>query len=95
MDEPIENPEGESAPAPEGPTKSELKKAMRAFKKRLNLMRLDDESGLGGGAMTGGRESSIVAIPAPSEFSQEVWDKLVEQGRLRDAGSGTYEILGG
>ena len=29
-----------------------LKRAMKAFKKRLKLMRLDDESSLGGGPFT-------------------------------------------
>ena len=79
----------------EGPTPAELKRAMKAFRKRLKLMRLDDESGLGGGSMTGGRESDIVAIPPPSGYSREVWDKLVELGRLRDVGHGNYEIAEG
>ena len=46
----------------EGPTKEELKRALKAFRKRLKLTRLDDESKLGGGAMSGGSASSVVAI---------------------------------
>jgi hypothetical protein len=74
------------------PDAAELKRAMKAFRKRLKLMRLDDESGLGGGAMTGGRKSGIVAITPPSQYSRAVWEELVRQGRLADAGGGTYEL---
>jgi len=86
------DPDGPEASPADGPTPAELKRAMKAFRKRLKLMRLDDESGLGGGSMTGGRESDIVAIPPPSGYSNEVWEKLVELGRLRDAGHGNYEL---
>ena len=71
----------------------ELKKALKAFKKRLKLMRLDDESKLGVGPLSGGRDSGLVAIRPPSEFPQEIWDELVQQGRLKDAGHGMYEIV--
>ena len=86
-------PGGESAEERTGPTKSELKRAMKAFRKRIQLMRLDDESTIGGSAMSGGRESSIVAIMPPHGFSDEVWEELVRLGRLRDGGGGTYEIV--
>ncbi len=69
-----------------------LKNAMKAFKKRLKLARLDDESGLGHGATSGGRHSGIVAIPPPTRYPQPVWDELVRQGRLRRAGQGLYEL---
>jgi hypothetical protein len=70
----------------------QLRKAMKAFKKRLKLARLDDESRLGHGAMTKGGRSGIEAIQAPGEFPQAVWDELVKQGRLRYAGYGLYEL---
>ena len=70
-----------------------LKKALRAFKKRLKLARLDQESGISGGPMSSGRKSVIVAVRAPNQFPKEVWDKLVENGRLKDAGSGMYELV--
>lgn len=70
-----------------------LKQAMKAFKKRLKLTRLDDESGLGGRRLSGGRSSGIVAIQPPNQYPREVWEKLVEQGKLRRAGSGTYELV--
>ena len=71
----------------------ELKKALKAFKKRLKVMRLDDESKLGVGPLSGGRDSGLVAITPPSGFPQEIWDALAEQGRLKDAGHGMYEIV--
>ena len=40
--------EPEAAPLPEPPSKEELKRAIKAFKKRLKLTRLDDESKIGG-----------------------------------------------
>ena len=70
------------------------KNAMKAFRKRLKLTRLDEESKLGYGAMTGGHESSVVAIEPPSQFPPEVWAELVKQGRLKDAGRGFYELVG-
>jgi hypothetical protein len=70
-----------------------LKKALKAFKKRLKLTRLDEESSLGGGPFSKGGDSGIVAIQPPREYPRAVWDKLVEQGRLRSAGSGMYQLV--
>ncbi|MHC4661584.1 MAG: hypothetical protein ACYS8W_07835 [Planctomycetota bacterium] len=72
--------------------KTYLKRALRAFKKRLKSYKLDDESKLGGSPLTGGRSSSIVAIKPPDSFPQEAWDKLVELGRLRTE-NGLYELV--
>ncbi len=69
-----------------------LKQALKAFKKRLKLTRLDDESNLGGGPFSSGRGSGIVGIQPPNQYPREVWDKLVEQGRLRRVGSGLYQL---
>jgi len=71
-----------------------LKQAMKAFKKRLKLTRLDAESTLGGGPFSSGRGSGIVAIQPPNQYPREVWEKLVEHGRLRRAGGGLYELAG-
>ena len=80
-------------PSPsESPTPEELRKALKAFKKRLKLSRLDDESSLGYGPMTSGRSSGIVAVMAPNQYPKAVWDKLVEQGRLKYAGQGLYQL---
>ncbi len=76
----------------ESPTPDELRKALKAFKKRLKLSRLDDESGLGYGPMSSGRSSGIVAVMPPNQYPKAVWDKLVEQGRLKYAGQGLYQL---
>ena len=69
-----------------------LKKAMRAFRKRLKLIRLDHESKLGVGPMTGGRKADFDAILPPQEYGPEVWQALVVEGKLRDADQGFYML---
>lgn len=85
-------PESEPTSPSESPTPEELRQAMKAFKKRLKLTRLDDDSTLGRGPMSGGKSSGIVAIAPPNQFSQGVWDELVARGRLEHAGHGLYQI---
>ncbi len=70
-----------------------IKRAMKAFRKRLKLTKLDDESRLGGRYTSAGRHSQIVGILPPREFAREVWTELVRQGRLKEAGNGFYELL--
>jgi hypothetical protein len=71
---------------------TQLKNALKAFKKRLKLTRLDDESRLGRGAMSSGGQSGIMAILPPTRYPQAVWGELVRQGKLRRAGQGLYEL---
>jgi hypothetical protein len=85
--------ESEEKPAPP-PTKEELKLALKAFRKRLNLTRLDDESRLGYGPMTSGGKSGVVAITPPNQFSRAVWEELARQGKLKHAGGALYELVG-
>ena len=70
-----------------------LKRALKAFKKRLKLTRLDHESSLGVGPLSGGRPSGIVAITPPDQYARKVWETLVEQGRLKESGTGQYELV--
>ena len=84
--------EPQDTPQPEPHSKEELKRALKAFKKRLKLTRLDDESRLGYGAMTGGGQSGVVAITPPNQYPKSVWDALATQGRLKQAGHGMYEL---
>src|ERR1051326_5250605 len=70
------------------PTAEDLKRAFKAFKKRLKLTCLDDESNLGGGPMSGGRKANIVAITPPNQFPPAVWEALVDKGKLKRAGHG-------
>ena len=72
-----------------------LKKALRAFRKRLKLTRLDHESRLGVGPFSSGRQADVDAILPPREFPSAVWERLAEQGHLRPTGPGFYELLDG
>lgn len=71
-------------------TKEEMSKALHAFRKRLKLARLSDESKLGGRYTSGGRTSGIDAIEPPNEFPQRVWRALVKEGLLIHTGQGFY-----
>ena len=85
--------ESQETPSSEPFTKEEVKRAMKAFKKRLKLTRADDESRLGYGPMSAGGGSSIVAITPPNQYPKAVWEELVRQGKLKSAGQGTYELV--
>jgi hypothetical protein len=82
-----------SEATPQSPTKEELKAAMKAFKKRLKLTRLDQESRIGRNPLTSGKSSDVVAITPPHGFSAAVWEELVKQGRLKRDHHGTYELV--
>jgi hypothetical protein len=85
---------GESGAAtPGGFDSAQLKSALKAFRKRLKLSRLDDESRLGHGPMSSGGHSGIMAIVPPAQYPQAVWDELVRQGKLRRSSHGLYELL--
>lgn len=80
-------------PAAGGPLNPEdLKRAMKAFRKRLKLMRLDDESRIGVGPMSNSRRSGIAAIQPPDQYPRAIWDELVKQGKLRSDSDGLYEL---
>lgn len=74
------------------PTEKELKDAFKAFKKRLKLTQLDEDSKVSQRPTTSGGSSVIVAISPPSQFGKAVWDELVKQGKLKKAGQGMYEL---
>ena len=76
-------------------TEEELKRALKAFKKRLKLTKLDEESGLSRG---GGKKSGITGItppPAtpresgmsssPRESSNATWATRTPWSKARDA----------
>jgi len=82
------------APQPPAPSPQELKAAMKAFRKRLKLTCLDDQSRIGVGPLSGGRRSGIVGITPPDQFPREVWEELARQGKLKKAGNGgQYELV--
>ncbi len=68
------------------------KKALKAFKKRFKMMRLDDESGLSRG---GGKKSAISGITPPNGFPAEVWEELVKDGKLKREYIGIYSVAPG
>ena len=69
------------------------KRAMKAFRKRLKLTRLDDESKIGRSPLTNGKPSGVVAITPPNQYPPAVWDELVKQGKLKRAGTGFYALV--
>ena len=73
-------------------TPEELKSAYQAFKKRMKLTRLDQESRIGRSPMSSGQSSSIAGIVPPDQFPRAIWDELVKQGRLKYAGQGFYAM---
>jgi hypothetical protein len=84
----------ESAPpSGDGPSPQDLKLALKAFRKRLKLTRLDAESKLGVGPMSGGSSSRIMGIRPPDQYPRAVWEELVKQGKLTNAGQGMYSLV--
>jgi hypothetical protein len=75
-------------------TQELLKSALKAFKKRLKLTALDDDSRLGKGAFSGGH-TGVYAIQPPNQFPRQVWEELCRQGKLRSSGHGMYELAKG
>ena len=71
----------------------QLKRAFLAFRKRLKLTRLDQESKLGASRpMTSGKKSDGLGIVPPTDFPREVWQELARQGRIKDMGGGFYGL---
>jgi hypothetical protein len=80
-------------PTSDGPTAQELKAALKAFRKRLKLTRLDAESKIGGGPMSGGASWKIMGITPPDQYPRAVWEELVKQGKLKRDGQGLYSLV--
>ncbi len=78
---------------PEPPSKEELRLAMKAFRKRIKLMRLDDESRVGHGPMSSGQKSRVAAITPPDQYPKAVWQELAKQGKLKYDGGGLYSLV--
>lgn len=91
LERPPEQPESQ------GPTfaKREYDSAMAAFKKRLHVVRLNDESRLGGRYTSGGHRSGIDAVEPPHGHDGKIWKALVREGRLVNAGQGMYALAPG
>ena len=84
-------PEADSAAPPgDAPSPEDCKRALRAFRKRLAVTVLDEESKLGRGPLTKGASHDASAIVPPNEWPDAVWQELVRQGKLRYIGHGFY-----
>jgi len=69
-------------------TEEERKRAYKAFKKRLKLARLDDQSGLSPGSKT----SRIGGITPPAGHPAGIWEELAAEGKLKREGGGVYSL---
>jgi hypothetical protein len=72
-------------------TDDELKKAYKAFKKKLKMQQLEDDSRLGRSPLTGAK-STVTAIQPPSGFGREIWAELADRGYLASEGGGLYGV---
>lgn len=85
-----------AAPSPAAPPpldEETLKRALSAFKKRLKLTRLDQESKLGASRpMTSGKKVGELGIIPPNDFPREVWRELARQGKIKDYGGGFFTM---
>ena len=75
-------------------SQEEMRKALKAFKKRLKMTQLDDDSKLGHSRLTKGA-ARIVSIQPPAGFGREIWEELADAGYLKRDGIGFYEIVAG
>jgi len=82
------------APAEEVPDAETCKRALRAFRKRLAVIRLDDESRLvSRNPLSKGADTRVTAaIVPPSEWPESVWLELARQGKLIRTKDGFYEL---
>jgi hypothetical protein len=76
-------------------TDDELRKALKAFKKRMKMTQLDDDSKLGHSPLTGGNKARVVSIQPPSGFGREIWEELADKGFLKRDGIGFFELVEG
>jgi hypothetical protein len=91
----IESPAKKQDDADDGPVEvtSEMREALKAFRKRFKLARLDDESRMSTRQLTGGAKSEIDAIEPPKEFPDEIWKNLAKVGVLKHTGQGFYLLV--
>ena len=90
--EAIEQLRSPAGVAEDAPDDEVLKAALHAFRKRLSLTVLDDESKLGRGPLSKGGSGMAATITPPVEWPDAVWQELVRQGRIRYVGHGLYGL---
>ena len=92
--EQLRAPAPPAVPPAEVPDAETCKRAMRAFRKRLALIRLDDESKISSRSpLSKGADRAVTnAIVPPNEWPEAVWQELARQGKLVHIGQGFYEL---
>jgi hypothetical protein len=75
-------------------TEDELKRALKAYKKRLKMQQLEEDSKLGHSPLTGSK-TKIISIQPPLGFGREVWEELADKGYLKRDGGGFFELMPG
>ena len=75
-------------------TDEDMKKAIKAFRKRMKMTQLDEDSRLGHSPLTGAK-SKIVSMQPPAGFGKEVWEELANKGFLKRDGVGFFELVPG
>ena len=73
-------------------TESDLKRALGAFKKRIKMIQLDDDSRLGRSPLSGNRKEKVVSIQPPAGFGKAIWEELADMGYLKRDTVGFYEM---
>lgn len=61
----------------------------------MKLTRLDDDSKVGHGPLSGGSKGVVVSIQPPSGFGKEIWEELADKGYLKRDTTGFYELVEG
>jgi hypothetical protein len=69
-----------------------LREAMKAFRKRMKLTKLDHESKIGRSPLTGGKDAEFDSILPPHQYAPEVWKILAMKGKLESVGKGFYKL---
>lgn len=90
MDATADEPPSPADQEPISPTTK--REAMKAFRRRMKLTRLDHESRLGVGPLTGGKAADFESILPPREFPEAVWKALASDGQLVSTGRGFYKL---
>ncbi len=72
-------------------SEEDLKKAFKAFKKKMKLQQLEEDSRLGRSPLTGAK-NTVVAIQPPPGYGREVWEELAQKGWLKSDGGGFYKM---
>jgi len=76
----------------DAPSEETCRRAFQAFRKRLSLTVLDEQSQIGRSPLSKGADAGVAAIVPPAEWPKSVWQELVRRGKLRYIGHGFYEL---